>query len=209
VVRVTAAVATAQFATSKVLTEFLRRYLLINIAQHVTDASVDLVAENFDLAIRAHSNGLPDSNFVARTLGEAPWRLFTSSGYVKVHGLPASPSALSVRGALLMLRYGSQPSWQLEHPNGEEHQIAFSPRFMTDDLVGLMATAQEGLGIVALPAYICHENLARGTMCAVLAEWSGGESTLTALVTNRRGMLPSARVLMDYLLEELPKDLSA
>jgi DNA-binding transcriptional LysR family regulator len=36
----------------------------------------DIVGENYDVAIRAHSEPLPDSTLVQRTLTPAPWLLF-------------------------------------------------------------------------------------------------------------------------------------
>jgi DNA-binding transcriptional LysR family regulator len=161
IVRVTTAVAIAEFATAKVLPEFLGRYPKISVIQHVTDASVDIVAENFDLAIRAHSNSLPDSNLIKRTLGFAPWRLFAGQRYVKEFGMPDSPEQLAHHNGLFMMRTGVQPTWLLRRSDGIEHQVPLRPRVMTNDMVGLKAAAQMGLGIVALPAGLylpggCH-----------------------------------------------------
>ena len=44
--------------------------------------SVDIVGENYDVAIRAHSDPLPDSTLVQRTLTPAPWLLFAGSAYL-------------------------------------------------------------------------------------------------------------------------------
>ncbi|NPT43074.1 LysR family transcriptional regulator [Paraburkholderia sp. 1N] len=207
IVRVTTAVAIAEFATAKVLPEFLGRYPKINVIQHVTDASVDIVAENFDLAIRAHSNSLPDSNLIKRTLGFAPWRLFAGQRYVKEFGMPNSPEQLAHHNGLFMMRTGVQPTWLLRRSDGIEHRVPLRPRVMTNDMVGLKAAAQMGLGIVALPAYICREDVISGRLQPVLPEWSAGESTLTALLPFRHGVLPSVRAYLDFLISEIPKAL--
>lgn len=204
-IRIAAAVATAQFAISKVLPGFLKKYEGANVIQHVSDASVDVMAGNYDLAIRAHSADLPDSNLVKRPLGRAPWRLFASAAYVDVNGMPETPDDLSSHNGLFMSRRASEPLWQLKHATGEERTVAFRPRFITDDPVGLKAAALEGLGIVALPAYICKDDVKRGWMREVLPIWSAGESTLTALFATKLGLLPAARVFLDYLVEEMPK----
>jgi len=203
-IRITTAFATAQFATGKIIPGFLRKYPKVNIVQHVTDTSIDLVAENFDLAIRAHSGNLPDSDLVKRTLGEAPWRLFAASKYLDPIRPLEAPSQLAEHSALFMPRAGAQPTWHLKHTSGREEQIMLRPRFTTDDLVGLKAAALDGLGIVALPAYTCKEDIDRGTLRTVLPEWSAGESTLTALFPNRLGILPSVRVFTEYLANAIP-----
>jgi DNA-binding transcriptional LysR family regulator len=71
-VRCTAAVATMQFAMRGLLADFLTSYPKVNLVAHATDQYADVIAENFDVAIRAHSNPLPDSTLVQRTLTPAP-----------------------------------------------------------------------------------------------------------------------------------------
>jgi hypothetical protein len=39
----------------------------------------------------------------------------------------------------------------------------------------------------------------------VLPGWLAGDSTITALIPYRRGLLPSVRVFIDHLSAELPK----
>ena len=52
--------------------EFLVRYPKVNVVAHATDQFVDIVDENFDVAIRARSEPLPNSTLEQRTL-TAPW----------------------------------------------------------------------------------------------------------------------------------------
>jgi DNA-binding transcriptional LysR family regulator len=207
-IRVTTAVATAQFVTGKLLPGFLDRFPKISILQHVSDASVDLIAENFDLAIRAHSTTLPDSNLVQRSLGSVPWRLFAGPRYMAQYGLPAKPEELASHHALFMMRGGLPPMWRLRNAEGFEYTSRLDPRLMSDDMFGLKAAARAGLGIVALPAYTCREDVALGELLPVLPEWSAGDSSLTALMPIRH-LLPSVRAFMDFLLAEIPRTILA
>src|ERR1700752_272742 len=54
-VRPTASVATMQFAMRGLVSDFLVRHPKVNVVPHATDQYVDIVGENFDVAIRAHS----------------------------------------------------------------------------------------------------------------------------------------------------------
>jgi DNA-binding transcriptional LysR family regulator len=54
-VRCTAAVATMQFAMRDMVADFLIRYPKVNVVAHATDQNVDIVGENYDIAIRAHT----------------------------------------------------------------------------------------------------------------------------------------------------------
>jgi DNA-binding transcriptional LysR family regulator len=207
-IRLTTAIATAQFATGRVIPHFLCRFPKIDIYQHITDAAVDIVAENIDVAIRAHSSPLPDSNLIQRTLGDAPWRLFAGRRYLEKFGIPESPDVLADHKSLFVKRSGVAPIWRLSGPAGAEHTVRLEPRLVSDDMSGLKLSAMEGLGVVALPAYVCKEELISGELQQVLPEWSAGESTLTALMSARQGMLPSVRAFMNFLVDEIPKAIS-
>ena len=78
-VRCTAGVATMQFALSDIIADFLLQYPKVNITAHASDRTIDLVSENFDIAVRAHTDPLPDSNMVQRILAPAPWFLFAGA----------------------------------------------------------------------------------------------------------------------------------
>ena len=52
-VHCTAAVATMQFAMRDIVPDFLLRYPKVDVVAHATDQNVDIVGENYDIAIRA------------------------------------------------------------------------------------------------------------------------------------------------------------
>ena len=62
-VRCTAGVATIQFAMPNIVADFLVRYPKVNVVAHATDQYVDIVGENYDVAVRAHSDPLPNSTW--------------------------------------------------------------------------------------------------------------------------------------------------
>jgi DNA-binding transcriptional LysR family regulator len=205
-VRFTAAVATSQFAMRGMIAEFLIRYPRVNVVGHATDQAVDIVSENYDVAIRAHSLPLPDSTLVQRPLAPAPWFLFAGSAYVDARGSPLTPQDLAKHPSLFMMRTGVAPAWRLRQPNDpkEEVVVHLTPRLLSDDMVGLKQAAVAGLGIVALPAYVCRDEVRSGELRRVLPTWLAGESMLTALIPYRQ-LLPCVRVFIAHLAAELPK----
>jgi len=206
-VRCTAGVATMQFAMADIITAFLGQYPKVNIVAQAADRPVDIVGENFDIAIRAHSNPLPDSNLVQKTLAPVPWYLFAGAAYISEHGAPESPEDLKSHPSLFMMRTGVQPAWRLRHGRLEQDEtvIPLAPRLQSDDMVVLLHAAIKGLGIVALPSYIGRAAVRSGELQRVLPDWIAGDSTITALIPYRKGLLPSVRVFLDHLAAEFPK----
>ncbi len=105
-VRCKAAIATMQFAMRDIVAEFLDRYPKVNVVAHATDQYVDIVGENYDVAIRAHSDPLPNSTLVQRTLTPAPWFLFAGAAYLDAEGPLDTPGELANHPSLLMMRTG-------------------------------------------------------------------------------------------------------
>lgn len=206
-VRCTSGVATMQFAMSDIIADFLVRHPKVNIVAHATDRTVGIVGENYDLAVRAHSDPLPDSNLVQRTLAPAPWYLFAGADYLEAHGAPESPQDLQNHPSLFMMRTGVAPVWRLRHARQARDEVVMplTPRLLGDEMVGLQQAAIKGLGVVALPGYICRAAVRSGALRRVLPDWLAGDSTLTALIPYRQGLLPSVRAFLDHLAAEFPK----
>ena len=62
-----------------------------------------------------------------------------------------------------------------------------------------------GMGIVALPGYVCRQEVQAGALQRVLPDWLAGDSTISALVPYRQGLLPSVRAFLDHIAAEFPK----
>ena len=204
-IRISVAVATAQFAMRDLLPEFSQRYPKVRILQQTSDEEVDIVAEGFDLAIRAHSAPLPDSQLVQKPLALTPWMLFCGSGYAERAGLPSTPEDLSARPTLFMVREGVPYQWNLRHADQRAYTVRLEPRLMTDCMASLKQAAKVGLGIVALPGYVCRDEVRAGSLVRVLPDWTAADARITALVPFRQGLLPSVRALLDFLAAQMPE----
>jgi DNA-binding transcriptional LysR family regulator len=206
-VRCTAAVATMQFAMRGIVADFLVRYPKVSVVAHATDQYVDIVGENYDVAIRAHSDPLPHSTLVQRTLTPAPWFLFAGATYLEAEGPLDIPRDLAKHPSLFMMRTGVRPIWRLRRATGRKDEVVvpLTPRLIVDDMVSLKQAAVAGLGVVALPGYVCRDEVQSGALRQVLPGWTAGDSTLTALIPYRKGLLPSVRAFIEHLAAEFPK----
>jgi DNA-binding transcriptional LysR family regulator len=208
-IRCTGDVATMQFAMTGIINDFLIRYPKVNLVVHACDRLVDIIGENFDIVIKVHFGPLPDSNLVQRTLAPARWFLFAGTDYLAASGEPQQPEDLRDHPSLFMMRTGVEPVWRL-HPVGmvqqeDEFVLPLTPKLLSDDWIGLQEAAIKGLGIVALPGYICDAAVKSGTLRRVLPDWTAGDSAITAVIPYRQGLLPSVRAFLDHLAAEFPK----
>jgi DNA-binding transcriptional LysR family regulator len=78
------------------------------------------------------------------------------------------------------------------------------PRLVTSDLRVRLEAAIRGIGIALLPEQVVATPLKEGLVERVLSEWSGAKNILHLVYPTPRGMLPSVRSLIDYLLVQVP-----
>ena len=75
-------------------------------------------------------------------------------------GAPQTPEDLRNHLSLFMMRTGVAPVWQLRHSiKAKEVVMPLTPRLLSDDMIGLKQAAIAGLGVVALPGYVCREEV--------------------------------------------------
>ena len=96
-----------------------------------------------------------------RTLTPAPWFLSAGAAYVAANGSLERPQDLAKHPSLFMIRTDVNPVWRLRRTGGrrEEIVVPLSPRLVIDDMLSLKQAAIGGLGIVALPGYVCRDHV--------------------------------------------------
>ena len=132
------------------------------------DRFVDLVAEGFDVAIRAGSR--PDSSLISRHLSTATRMVVASPAYAAKHGLPETPAELEAHGCLLHRNRLASPFWTMRR-KGEQVKVGVSGRMYSNNGAALVAGAAIGLGLVFLPDFHTSGHLKDGRLVRVLPEW--------------------------------------
>ena len=91
--------------------------------------------------------------------------------------------------------------------NGPETAVAvvqLAPRLVANDLRLLLEAATHGIGIALLPEPVVAGAIRTGLLVQVLPDWTAATHCIYLLYPSPRGMLPSVRSLIDYLLVHLP-----
>jgi DNA-binding transcriptional LysR family regulator len=151
-----------------------------------------------------------DTTLLRRALATAPWILVAGTAALKKKRLPQAPQDLEQFPCLAVWRANISLAWRLRaqsRAQGSRSEVILplAPRLISNDMSTLKRAAADGLGIVALPAYICKSEPRSGELTRVLPSWLADESTFTALLPHRRGLLPAVRSFVDYLARHLPE----
>ncbi|WKB52460.1 LysR family transcriptional regulator [Eleftheria terrae] len=187
---------------SAFLAEFLLRHPAITLEVDVSARRVDLVGENYDLAIRMGALQ-EDSSLAARRLFTHTWGLYAAPSYLALRGTPQQPADLLQHDGLpLRASNGEFMPWVLLR--GEERwQGLPPPRGTANSPPLLMGLALQGIGIVALPDVLAAAWVAEGRLVRVLAAWCLPELPAWAVFPGRRLMPAKTRVFLQMLQEAL------
>jgi DNA-binding transcriptional LysR family regulator len=185
--------------------EFLTRHPKVQLDVVLTPRRVDLVAEGFDLALRA--GPLVDSTLIARRLGRTELGLFASRAYLRKAGLPQRIADLTRHRFVLFGAPHERENLRLTGPDGEVTVKVSGPIVVHE--AGFAADMiSTGLGIGLLPdlylGWIKKGGLrAGGDLVRVLPDY-GIVASETSLVSPPTAYEPTrVTLLRDFLTERL------
>ena len=201
-VTISCSVGVAQFALKGLLSRFMADNPRVVVLQQVTNQYVDLIASGVDLCIRGHVDSLPDSSLVQRQLATVAWHLFASPRYLHGAAPITAPDQLAEHQTLALGWQAPDDRWTLEQDTGATHTIRVVPRLKSEDMATLKQAAVDALGIVALPAYTCRQELTSEQLVRVLPAWHAGRATLSLVMPGRRGLAAPVAALKAFLENE-------
>src|SRR5215813_9947467 len=103
----------ASLVLAPMLAEFVLNYPAVTLEVDLSSRFVDLIAENFDVAVRM-GELRDDATLAARRLGSFASSLYAAPAYVARRGAPAEPEALMEHDALRVpARTGDPAVWTL------------------------------------------------------------------------------------------------
>ena len=150
-IRVTASESVANVLLTPAVAAFQRAHPNIQVEILIADRYLDLARGEADIAVRASTGTLENSDLVARVLSDAPWAVYCSRGYGAAAGVPRTPAELAAHaiiGAEGASREISALRWLEEAAPGA--QVAWR----SNSLTNLQAAVRANLGVAVLPCLI-------------------------------------------------------
>jgi DNA-binding transcriptional LysR family regulator len=200
-VRLTAPMSFGMRAVAPLLPAFLARYPDITIDVHLTDATVDLIAEGFDIALRIGI--LPDSSLRARRLRPIPRCAVAAPAYLDRRGRPAHPNDLHAHDCFGYAYLQTRDVWTFIHDNGEQVLVRPTGPLRINNADALLPTLIAGLGIAVIPDFMIQQELASGLLEVVLPAWRRSDGHLYLLTPPHPTQPARIRLLAEHLAHGL------
>jgi DNA-binding transcriptional LysR family regulator len=181
--------------------EFLAKYPEVSIDLQLSDATVDMIGDGFDAAIRIAV--LPDSSLIARRLCGMPRYLVGSPDYLKRHGIPRHPLHLAEHSCITYSYATTTETWRFTHKNGKSATVRPSGPLRVNNGDAMLPALVAGIGLGILPEFIMRDALESGRLERLLEDWSPPSGAVYWVTPPGRVRPRRVDVLADLLFERL------
>jgi DNA-binding transcriptional LysR family regulator len=163
------------------IAQFRLLYPGISLKLNLTDAFVDILGEDFDMALRI--SGPPaDKSTIWRKICVVPRILVASPTYLTRTGAPSAPEDLADHTCLGYSHFAGGADWSLRHETtGEERTVRVNLPIECDNGDALAELAVLGEGVALLPRFLVAGQVDAGALAQILPQWRPPEIWLTAL----------------------------
>ena len=185
----------------RLLLDFQQAYPGVALEVEMTNRRVNLVRENFDVALR--TGELTNSTLMSRQLGSFRTLLVASPEYLARRGTPQRLSDLKRHDGLMLRRVSTGRVHDLRL-RADQGDVAFGRVVLVASNLNLLIQfACEGRGIVQMLDILTREELARGALVPVLRDAIRSEVACHLVWPTRELVPPKLRVFIDFAADRL------
>lgn len=196
--RVSAPITFGSHALAPQIPEYLKRHAGVSVDLSLTNRTVDLVEEGFDVAFRTGS--LPDGSLMARRLAPLRLVLCAAPAYLKSAARLRKPDDLQKHECLVFSHTSLRTQWSFDGPDGHV-SVPITGRFATDSGEALRAAAVAGMGVLLQPHELVREEIEAGRLLRLLPNHEPPARPLHVLYAPDRRMTPKLRSFLDFAVQ--------
>ncbi len=184
------------------LPEFARRHPEVKVELGLSDAQLDLIAGNWDLAIRIGQ--LADSPLHSRKLGDSVLRVCAAPAYLDRRGVPRRVAELIQHNCLSYTLSSMQNGKFWAFGKKGDIRVAINGDMVANNGDALLAAALGGQGIIYQPDFIVGDAIRAGTLVALQLDKPVADvGGIHVLYPPERRPPAKVRVMIDYLAKAL------
>ncbi len=195
--RVTCGVSFGVRYLAPAIAEFCVRHPQVLFDVDLSDRTVDLVDEGFDLAVRIGNLG--HSGLVARRIGWTQAVCCASPAYITRRGAPATPEDLAQHECLTYTHVPVPNVWTFADAAGAAHAVKITPRHRANNGRVLAALAVDGMGVVFEPDFIVAPEVRDGRLVRLLPGFEPARAPIAAVYPSRRHLSAKVGTFVDFL----------
>jgi len=181
-----------------VISEYAARYPGVSVRLTVTGRPVDLIEENYDIAVRHKAPSNP--GLIVRKIAEFRFVVCGSPKYFETRPKPQKPSDLIDHNCMIYTDSEQGERWPIFNTHDD---MLLGGSLHSNNLMSLVQAAENGLGLTVAPHFAVEESLRSGRLAAVLTEYTTLTFPITASYPHREAMPLKVRLFVEMLAKHL------
>lgn len=205
-IKFTAPIEVVNYFLSETISSFIQKYSEIELDVLFTDRIVDLVKEEFDLALRA--GRIHDESLISKKLGGDIFILVASRNYLKNKPTITKPEDLKNHTCWTFSQMSRSNEWKIN--NGKQSKtIQVEKKLQNNSLHSIKTIIIAGGGVALLPSILVKESLIVGELIHVLPDWKLEGGNLHLCYPKQKKTPLRVKLFIEFLMQALSKDFKA
>lgn len=203
--KLTTSVSFAHVCVVPFLKEFTAKYPEIALEILPTDANIDLIANDIDLAIRLAP--APSGNLISTKLVSTSYSVCAAPDYLSSGRAINRPEDVQEHECLCFALPDYRTKWRFRRGKGPVVEVPISGKIVISNALSLRRAALDGLGLALLPDWLIEDDLKAGRLVNPLPEYqctaTEFDTAAWALYPSRSFLPTKVRVMIDFLRKKL------
>src|SRR6266536_2856493 len=177
---------------------------------HMPKATVTTLVQNLESHLGAkllqrttrRVSVTPDSSLVARRVGMVEFVTCAAPAYLERHGIPAHPHDLMHHRCVnyFSSKTGRIMGWDFTR-DGERIDLQLDGAVALNDGEAYFEAGLSGLGVVQVAAFMVKDEIARGKLARVLADWEIEPLPVWIMYPQNRHLSAKVRVFVEWIAD--------
>lgn len=185
-----------------VLADFIAKYPHVNLEIDLNDRKVDIVADGFDVVIRA-SIQLEDSSLISRRFMTSHSLTLASPDYLAKYGTPQHPRDLEQHKTISYSNLKQATQWTYPTHNEGNVQVKVNSRVLTNSPELELALALAGQGICRMPKFNLKDEIESGKLVSLFDDFPATKVSVYLVYPSRKYMSSKVRSFIDFVIQSL------
>ncbi|WP_158969270.1 LysR family transcriptional regulator [Paraglaciecola sp. L3A3] len=185
-----------------ILADYMTVYPKVKIELELNDRKVDLVAEGFDIAIRA-TQKLEDSSLISRCIMRSEAAVIASPDYLAKYGTPQIPEDLVAHKTISYSNIKQPNLWEFENADGKSSIVKVDSHILTNSSEMEIALCLAGKGITRMPCFNLHGEIEQGRLIELFPTYQKQQIEVYLVYPSRRNMSSKVRSFIDFVVEHI------
>jgi len=165
----------------------------------LTDSPVDIIGDNWDIAIQL-SEQVDDPSLIARRLAMNTRIICASREYLRAYGTPGIPHDLIDHNCLSVYTVSRFNEWEFTDSDVKE-VLQVSGNLEINTVDALLEALLSGAGIARIATWLAASYLETGELVQILPKYTHQQSSFYLVYPSRQHLSRKVRVFVDYLLD--------